>query len=86
MAVRSKIEGFLPPRGPEVVKRAVAPPRVPIEEYSRGTSAQGPCPHCGGKVVDREHRQGILDNFLRLVRLRPYRCRRCYHRFYGRAF
>jgi DNA-directed RNA polymerase subunit RPC12/RpoP len=43
----------------------------------------GTCPHCGGKILDREPQHGFFDKVMRVVHLRPFRCRRCYHRFYG---
>jgi DNA-directed RNA polymerase subunit RPC12/RpoP len=85
MAVRSKIEGLPQPRGSEALKRAVDSSRV-SEPYAGNASSEGSCPHCGGKTLDKERRQGLFDSVMRIVRLRPYRCRRCYHRFYGRAF
>jgi len=85
MAVRSKIDGLLPPLGAEAVKRAAASSRVKMEASPRNMAVAGSCPHCGGKILDREARHGFFDKVMRVVHLRPFRCRRCYHRFYGRT-
>jgi hypothetical protein len=43
------------------------------------------CPNCRSTVIDRS-RQGLLERLvLRVLKRRPYRCRRCRHRFYDRA-
>jgi predicted RNA-binding Zn-ribbon protein involved in translation (DUF1610 family) len=42
------------------------------------------CPTCGKNFIHRSHRQSRLDYLLSLVRLYPFRCVTCYHRF--RAF
>ena len=86
MAVPSKIDGLLPPRGAEAVKRVAASPRVKMEASSRNMlPAPGSCPHCGGKILDREPQHGFVDGIMRVVHFCPFRCRRCYHRFYGRT-
>ena len=42
------------------------------------------CPECGSADVVRSRRHGLLESALKLVvRLRPYRCRECFHRFFG---
>ena len=42
------------------------------------------CPECGSHDVARSRRRGAFESFLKTVlRLRPYRCRKCAHRFFG---
>jgi hypothetical protein len=41
------------------------------------------CPRCKGKNVRRCHRSGILDHLVGLLGWGPYRCSRCYRRFYA---
>jgi predicted methyltransferase len=85
MAARSKIENPLSLGGLEPSKRLLTSQGT----GSAGTGTRGSpsetCRHCGGRTIDREARRGILDNLMVIARLRPYRCRRCYLRFYGRA-
>ena len=40
------------------------------------------CPKCDSPEVQRSHRRGLGDHLISLIFLRPFRCRRCYHRFY----
>jgi hypothetical protein len=42
------------------------------------------CPVCGGKIVDELFRRGAKDWLMGLLKCNPYRCRRCYGRFYVR--
>jgi hypothetical protein len=86
MAVRSKIERAAKHRGAETRIPAAVSPRQLARANAIKSLPSESCPYCGGKTLDREHRHGILDHVFRIVRLCPYRCRRCYHRFYRRAF
>lgn len=44
------------------------------------------CPYCQSKAVRRSMRRGMLElAILRLVPLRPFRCKDCDHRFYSRS-
>jgi hypothetical protein len=42
------------------------------------------CPKCGGNKVRRATRL-FWERALMLLRVRPFRCNRCYHRFYART-
>jgi hypothetical protein len=45
------------------------------------------CPECGSESVYKSHRRGILERMvLGLTKMRPYRCRECYERFYGKDY
>jgi hypothetical protein len=46
------------------------------------TSGQQRCSRCGGTTIDRLPRSRAIDKVLGVLKLRPYRCRRCYFRFY----
>lgn len=47
----------------------------PVPEY--------PCPCCGNRDVRRSHLRHLYEiSVLPLVFLRPYRCPRCFRRFY----
>jgi hypothetical protein len=41
------------------------------------------CPSCGGKVVGRSRRHGLLDWLVLPLLLRPYRCEDCKDRYLG---
>ena len=51
----------------------------------RGTSEEGTCPRCNWADVRRSLTPVFSDRILKLVGLKPYRCDRCGHRFYGRS-
>ena len=43
------------------------------------------CPHCQSKAIRRSMRRGMLETaILRLIPVRPFRCKDCDHRFYSR--
>lgn len=42
------------------------------------------CPHCGQTDCYRTRHYGPIERYLlRLLKLRPYRCENCHHRFYS---
>lgn len=42
------------------------------------------CPECGSHDVARSRQHGWIESLLHhLLRLRAYRCRDCYHRYFG---
>ena len=41
------------------------------------------CPKCGENRMHRSHRQGVREQLLRVLRIRPYRCEKCGHRFFA---
>jgi uncharacterized protein YlaI len=44
------------------------------------------CPYCQSKAVRRSVRRGMLElAILRLIPVRPFRCKDCDHRFYSRT-
>jgi uncharacterized protein YlaI len=44
------------------------------------------CPHCHSKAVRRSMRRGMIESaILRLIPVRPFRCKDCDHRFYSRT-
>ena len=44
------------------------------------------CPHCQSKAIRRSMRKGMLEStILRLIPVRPFRCKDCDHRFYSRT-
>jgi uncharacterized protein YlaI len=44
------------------------------------------CPYCRSKAVRRSMRRGMLESaILRLIPVRPFRCKDCDHRFYSRT-
>ena len=46
-------------------------------------SVQHRCSRCGGTNIYRLPRSGVIDKILGVLKLRPYRCLRCYVRFYS---
>jgi VanZ family protein len=44
--------------------------------------ARGLCPACLGRRVYRSRRRGVVEWFSRLIRLAPFRCGTCRHRFW----
>lgn len=40
------------------------------------------CPKCTSRRIRRANRSGVLDEFLRLFFIAPFRCRACRHKFY----
>jgi hypothetical protein len=42
------------------------------------------CPNCDGQNVRLSHSLSFQDTLLALLRIVPYRCRVCQHRFYKR--
>jgi hypothetical protein len=47
-----------------------------------GTTSRWQCPECQGTRVYRSRRRGLLGSFSRLIRLAPFRCDICWHRFW----
>jgi len=47
-------------------------------------SVQHRCSRCGSTHIDRLPRSRVIDKVLGVLKLRPYRCRCCYVRFYDR--
>ena len=43
------------------------------------------CSECGSPDVRRSHTRGIHEKFLKLLRIVPWRCRCCHHRWFGRS-
>jgi len=42
------------------------------------------CPYCQSKAIRRSMRRGMIESvILRLILLRPFRCKDCDHRFYS---
>ena len=45
------------------------------------------CPECGSDSIYKSHRRGFLERMvLGLTKMRPYRCRECYERFYAKEY
>src|SRR5262245_48541715 len=55
---------------------------VHIRGIFRRMIAGEPCPACQGTQVYRSRRRGVLEWFSRLIRLAPFRCYSCRHRFW----
>lgn len=44
------------------------------------------CPHCHSKAIRRSMRRGMIESaILRLIPVRPFRCKDCDRRFYSRT-
>lgn len=44
------------------------------------------CPYCQSKAIRRSMRRGMIESaILRLIPVRPFRCKDCDHRFYSRT-
>ncbi|MBM4122813.1 MAG: PilZ domain-containing protein [Nitrospira sp.] len=39
------------------------------------------CPKCGKDFIQRTHREGLLEQLLRVIYVYPFRCQLCSHRF-----
>jgi hypothetical protein len=52
----------------------------PVAEKALG--ARQPCPKCLGTRYMRSRRRGLLECLSRVVRLSPFRCDICGHRFW----
>jgi hypothetical protein len=63
---------------PEPVELLVSEP-ADISEF---TGKNGFCPNCTSIDVRRANRKGLLEEFLRLFFIAPFRCRACRHKFY----
>jgi len=45
------------------------------------------CPDCESKAIRRSRRNGMFElSLLRLIPVRPFRCKDCCRRFYGLTF
>jgi|HubBroStandDraft_4_1064222.scaffolds.fasta_scaffold12158_5 predicted Zn-ribbon and HTH transcriptional regulator len=45
------------------------------------------CPECGSDSIYKSHRRGLFERMvLGLTKMRPYRCRECYERFYAKEY
>jgi hypothetical protein len=56
------------------------PSRAPA--LFKGKPSPGPCPACQGTRVYRSRRRGLWERHSRLIRLTPYRCDTCGHRYW----
>lgn len=63
---------------PEPVEIVVSEP-ADISEF---TGKNGFCPNCTSTDVRRANRKGLVEEFLRLFFIAPFRCRACRHKFY----
>jgi hypothetical protein len=55
---------------------------LPSPATFKGMASAKPCPACQGTRVYRSRRRGVLERRARLIRLAPYRCDACNHRFW----
>jgi len=52
---------------------------------NRLSNLKSRCPECGSDSIYKSHRRGLLERVvLGLTKMRPYRCRECYERFYAK--
>jgi DNA-directed RNA polymerase subunit RPC12/RpoP len=58
-------------------------PRAEITTNCQEMSVHHRCSRCGSTNTDRLPRSRVIDKVLGVLKLRPYRCRHCYSRFYG---
>jgi transposase-like protein len=67
------------------VPSSSASPAGPLEKNRTATGIRV-CPSCSSHNVRRSHRKGFVERLLlRMILLRPFRCKNCGLRYYGYA-
>ena len=74
-------------RAKHLKKGVSSAPKILREEFVFLFSMKRYCPECHSRDVRRSVRWGLVETcVLPLILMRPYRCQKCDHRFFGLVF
>lgn len=91
-AVISRLDGVWNQAAPPVAARHL-PSASKTEARQPSTETEAPlkgpgrlCPNCGERKGRRKPKTSVTDDLLGLIKINPYRCKRCLHRYYRFSF